>query len=141
MLTNFSTIKKSLKKMTSVDKMMKEASYQNLAKKEKLMINRKKYKLERLLGGMNNLTRLPAALFLIDINKEHIAVKEAQKMGITIFALVDTNSNPNLVNYPIPGNDDSTKSICIIIKNISEAIEQALKERKKIKKNLKTIKT
>merc|ERR1712166_1650881 len=118
MLTNFSTIKKSLKKMISVDKMMKEVSYQNLAKREKLMINRKKYKLEKLLGGMNNLTRLPAALFLIDTNKEHIAIKEAQKMGIVVFALVDTNSNPNLVNYPIPGNDDSTKSISIIVKNI-----------------------
>lgn len=133
MLTNFSTIKKSLKKMISVDKMMKEVSYQNLAKREKLMINRKKYKLEKLLGGMNNLTRLPAALFLIDTNKEHIAIKEAQKMGIVVFALVDTNSNPNLVNYPIPGNDDSTKSISIIVKNIGKAIEEGLEERKKDK--------
>jgi small subunit ribosomal protein S2 len=133
MLTNFSTIRKSLKKMSSVDKIMKEPSYQNLAKREKLMLNREKHKLEKLLGGINNLTRLPGALFIVDINKEHIAVKEARKMGIITFAIVDTNVNPNYVDYPIPGNDDSFKSVSLIIKSIGSAIEEGLIDRQKDK--------
>lgn len=132
MLTNFFTIKKLLKKMFFIDKIIKENSYQNFAKREKLMLIRKKNKLEKLLGGISSLVKLPSALFIIDINKEHIAVKEAQKVGIITFAIVDTNVNPNLINYPIPGNDDSFKSVSLIIKYISSIIQEAINYRKKI---------
>lgn len=132
MLTNFFTIKKLLKKMFFIDKIIKENSYQNFAKREKLMLIRKKNKLEKLLGGISSLVKLPSALFIIDINKEHIAVKEAQKVGIITFAIVDTNVNPNLINYPIPGNDDSFKSVSLIIKYISSIIQEAIDYRKKI---------
>jgi small subunit ribosomal protein S2 len=133
MLTNFSTIRKSLKKMSSVGKVIKDISYQNLAKREKLMLNRERSKLERLLGGISNLTRLPGALFIVDINKEHIAVKEARKIGIVTFGIVDTNVNPNYIDYPIPGNDDSFKSVSLIIKSIGSAIEEGLIDRQKDK--------
>jgi small subunit ribosomal protein S2 len=133
MLTNFSTIRKSLKKLSSMDKMMKEESYAVLAKKEKLMITREKEKLEKVLGGIADLTRLPAALFVVDIKREHIAIKEAQKLNIPVFAIVDTNSDPNQVDFPIPANDDAFKSISLITKAISEAIEEGLNERKKEK--------
>ncbi|MEL6561984.1 MAG: 30S ribosomal protein S2, partial [Bacteroidota bacterium] len=102
MLTNFSTIRKSLKKMASMDKMMKEDSYKALAKRERLMITREKEKLQRVLGGISDLTRLPAALFVVDIKREHIAIAEAHKLNIPVFAMVDTNSDPNKVDYPIP---------------------------------------
>ena len=133
MLTNFATIRKSLKKMTSIDRLMKEESYTNLAKRERLMITREKEKLERILGGIADLTRLPAALFVVDVKREHIAIKEAQKLNIPVFAMVDTNSDPTNIDFPIPANDDAFKSIDIITKQISSVIEQALMERKKDK--------
>jgi len=133
MLTNFATIRKSLKKMTSIDRLMKEESYTNLAKRERLMITREKEKLERILGGIADLTRLPAALFVVDVKREHIAIKEAQKLNIPVFAMVDTNSDPTNIDFPIPANDDAFKSIDIITKEISSVIEQALMERKKDK--------
>ena len=133
MLTNFSTIRKSLKKMSSIDKLMKDEAYLNLAKRERLMITRERQKLERVLGGIADLTRLPAALFVIDIKKEHIAVTEAQKLNIPVFAMVDTNSNPESVDFPVPANDDAFKSISIIANEVSKAIEEGLQERKKNK--------
>ncbi|RZS96375.1 30S ribosomal protein S2 [Cecembia calidifontis] len=137
MLTNFATIRKSLKKMSSIDKMMKEDSYKNLAKKERLMITRQREKLETVLGGIADLTRLPAALFVVDIKREHIAIAEAQKLGIPVFALVDTNSNPNEVDFPIPANDDAYKSISLLVKAFGAAIEEGLSERKKDKEEAK----
>ncbi|MDH5365682.1 MAG: 30S ribosomal protein S2 [Cyclobacteriaceae bacterium] len=139
MLTNFATMRKSLKKMSSIDKLMKDESYLNLAKRERLMITREKEKLERVLGGISDLTRLPAALFIIDVKKEHIAVKEAQKLNIPVFGMVDTNSNPDGVDFPIPSNDDAFKSISLITKYVGGVIEEALQERKKDKEeaNLK----
>ncbi len=137
MLTNFSTIRKSLKKMQSIDKLMKDESYQNLAKRERLMIGREREKLERVLGGIAELNRLPAALFVIDIKREHIAVAEAQKLNIPVFAMVDTNSDPNLVDYPIPSNDDAFKSIQVITEYISAVMEEGLGERKKDKEDAK----
>ncbi len=133
MLTNFATIRRSLKKMSGMDKKMKEDSFKNLAKRERLMVNREKEKLQKVLGGIADLTRLPAALFIIDIKREHIAVKEAQKLNIPVFAMVDTNSNPELVDFPIPGNDDAFKSISIVTRAIGSAIEQGLNERLKDK--------
>ena len=109
MLTNFATVRKSIKKMTTIDKLMKSDSYKALAKKERLMVSRDKEKLEKVLGGISNMTRLPAALFVIDVKKEHISVKEAQKLGIPVFAIVDTNSNPYDVDFAIPGNDDAIR--------------------------------
>jgi len=114
MLTNFATIRKSLKKMSSLEKLMKEDGYKNLAKKERLMVSRQKEKMETILGGIADLSRLPAALFVVDIKREHIAIAEAQKLGIPVFALVDTNSNPNEVDFPIPANDDAFKSVSLL---------------------------
>lgn len=133
MLTNFSTIRKSLKKMASIEKMMKEDTYQNLAKRERLMITREKDKLHKILGGISDLTRLPAALFVVDVKREHIAVAEAKKLNIPVFAMIDTNSDPVNVDFPIPANDDAFKSIAIITEAISKAIEEGLMERKKDK--------
>jgi len=133
LLTNFATIRKSLKKMTSIDKMMKDESYTNLAKKERMMISRQREKLETVLGGIADLTRLPSALFVVDIKREHIAISEAKKLGIPVFALVDTNSNPNEVDFPIPANDDAFKSISLLVKAFGAAIEEGLSERKKDK--------
>ncbi|WP_258105237.1 30S ribosomal protein S2 [Marinoscillum sp. MHG1-6] len=137
MLTNFATIRKSLKKMASIDKLMKDEAYKNLAKRERLMISREKDKLERVLGGIADLNRLPAALFVIDIKREHIAISEAQKLNIPVFALVDTNSDPTQVDYPIPGNDDAWKSINLITNYIAQAAEEGLNERKKDKEEAK----
>lgn len=137
MLTNFATIRKSLKKMSSMDKMLKDDAFKNLAKREKLMISREKVKLERILGGISDLTRLPAALFVVDIKREHIAIKEAQKLNIPVFAMVDTNSDPNQVDFPIPANDDAFKSIQLIISHIGKELEEALAERKKDKEDAK----
>ncbi len=137
MLTNFTTIRKSLKKMSSIDKLMKDEAYANLAKRERLMITRERQKLERVLGGIADLTRLPAALFIVDIKKEHIAVTEAQKLNIPVFAMVDTNSNPESVDFPIPANDDAFKSINIITEFIAKAMEEGLMERKKDKEEAK----
>ncbi len=137
MLTNFATIRKSLKKMTTIDKLLKEDAYSNLAKREKLMLSRERAKLERVLGGIADLNRLPAALFVVDIKREHIAIAEAQKLNIPVFAMVDTNSNPNEVDYPIPANDDSFKSISLITNHLSNAMELGLNERKKEKEDSK----
>jgi small subunit ribosomal protein S2 len=137
MLTNFATVRKSLKKMSSIDKLMKDEAYANLAKREKLMITREREKLEKVLGGISELTRLPAALFIVDAKKEHIAVKEAKKLNIPVFAIVDTNTDPTSVDYPIPANDDAYKSIAILTTAIGQAIEEGLSERKKEKEELK----
>jgi len=137
MLTNFATIRKSLKKMSSIEKLMKDEAYLNLAKRERLMISREKAKLERVLGGIADLTRLPAALFVVDIKREHIAIKEAQKLNIPVIAMVDTNSNPELVDMPIPANDDAFKSIQLITDYIYKSVEQGLMERKKDKDEAK----
>jgi len=133
MLTNFSTIRRSLKKMSSIEKLMKEESYLHLAKRERLMITREKEKLHRILGGIADLTRLPAALFVVDVKNEHIAISEAQKLNIPVFAMVDTNSNPTNIDFPIPTNDDAYKSITIITQVIGKAMEEGLMERKKDK--------
>ncbi len=137
MLTNFATVRKSLKKMSSIDKMMKDETYMNLAKKERLVVTREREKLEKVLGGIADLTRLPAALFIIDAKREHIAVKEAKKLNIPVFAMVDTNSDPDTVDFPIPANDDAYKSIAIITQAISQAIEEGLSERKRDKDDQK----
>jgi small subunit ribosomal protein S2 len=137
MLTNFTTIRKSLKKLSSIEKLMKDESYLNLAKRERLMVTREKDKLAKVLGGISELTRLPAAVFIVDVKKEHIAVKEAQKLNIPIFAMVDTNSNPTVADFPIPANDDAYKSIDIIVKNLTKAVEEGLLERKKDKDELR----
>lgn len=129
MLTNFATIRKSIKKMTSFDKMLTDGTYETLSKKEKLTIQRDKTKLEKVLGGIAQLTRLPAALFVIDIKKEHIAISEAVKLNIPIFAMVDTNSNPEKVDFVIPSNDDATKSIALITKTLTDAIQEGITER------------
>ncbi len=137
MLTNFATIRKSLKRMSTIDKMARNDAYLNLAKRERLMITRERQKLERVLGGIADLAKLPTALFIVDIKKEHIAVNEAQKLNIPVFGMVDTNSNPELVDYPIPANDDAFKSISIIINYIFNSMEQGLMEGKKDKDNAK----
>jgi small subunit ribosomal protein S2 len=137
MLTNFATIRKSLKKMSSIEKQMKDESFQNLAKREKLTVTREKEKLEKILGGISELTRLPAALFVVDAKRESIAIKEAKKLNIPVFAMVDTNSDPSNIDYPIPANDDAYKSIAIITQAIGSAIEEGLMERKKDKDDQK----
>ncbi|HVV56130.1 MAG TPA: 30S ribosomal protein S2 [Mucilaginibacter sp.] len=133
MLTNFSTVRKSIKKMSNIDKLTKDGTYSNLSKKERLMIQRERVKLETLLGGISDLNRLPAALFIIDVKKEHIAVSEALKLNIPTFAMVDTNSDPSNIDFPIPANDDATKSIALITGIIIKAIEEGLEERKREK--------
>lgn len=130
MLTNFATIRKAVKKMAQIDKMQNDGTFDNISKKEKLQISRQKAKLEKDFGSIADLNRLPAALFIVDISKEHIAVAEAKRLNIPTFAIVDTNSNPNVVDFPIPANDDATKSISIIIKEMISAIEEGLAERK-----------
>ena len=130
MLTNFATIRKAVKKMANIDKMASDGTFDNLSKREKLQISRQREKLEKNLGSIADLTRLPAALFVIDTVKEHIAVKEAQRLGIPVFGIVDTNSNPNDVDYVIPANDDASKSIEIILGAVCAAIQEGLQERK-----------
>lgn len=133
MLTNFATVRKSIKKMANIDKMTKDGTYDVLSKKEKLMIQRERVKLETLLGGIADLNRLPAALFIIDVKKEHISVAEAMKLNIPTFAMVDTNSDPSNIDFPIPANDDATKSITLITDVIMKAIQEGLEERKREK--------
>ncbi|MDB5263644.1 MAG: ribosomal protein [Adhaeribacter sp.] len=131
MLTNFTTVRKSLKKMTTIDKMVKDnTAYAVMAKRERLMLSREREKLSRVLGGIADLSRLPAALFVVDVKREHIAIKEAQKLNLPVFAIVDTNSNPELVDFPIPANDDASKSIALIVSVMGKAIEDGLSERK-----------
>jgi small subunit ribosomal protein S2 len=134
MLTNFATIRKSLKKMTTIEKMLKdESTAKNIAKRERLMLQREKDKLERILGGISDLSRLPAALFIVDVKREHIAVSEAKRLGIPVFAMCDTNSNPEAVDFPVPANDDAYKSISLVTLAIGKAIEEGLMERKQDK--------
>ncbi|MDD4190405.1 MAG: 30S ribosomal protein S2 [Mangrovibacterium sp.] len=130
MLTNFPTIRKAVKKMISIDKMMKDASWDNLSKREKLQIGRQRAKLEKILGSIADLTRLPAALFIVDVMKEKIAVREAQRLGIPVFAMVDTNSDPEAIDFVIPANDDASQSIRLVIRLMCEAIAEGLNERK-----------
>jgi small subunit ribosomal protein S2 len=130
MLTNFSTIRKSIKKMSSIDKMSTDGTFDNISKRERLQISRQREKLEKNLGSIADLSRLPAALFIVDIMKEHIAVAEAKKLNIPTFAIVDTNSDPRLVDYAIPANDDASKSISLIMDTMIKAIEEGLSERK-----------
>jgi small subunit ribosomal protein S2 len=133
MLTNFTTVRKSLKKLQNIERMMKEDSFKSMAKKERLMLERERVKLEKVLGGIVDLTRLPSALFVIDVKKEHIAVEEARKLGIPVIAMVDTNSDPDCADFIIPANDDAFKSIALVTKVIGAAVEEGLLERKKDK--------
>lgn len=133
MLTNFSTIRKSIKKMQNIEKMMSDGTFENITKKERLMLTRQQGKLDKVLGGIANLGRLPAAIFLVDISHEHIALAEAKKLGIKTFAIVDTNSDPTQVDFCIPANDDASKSIEVVTNYIAEAIKEGLAERKKDK--------
>ena len=130
MLTNFPTIRKAIKKMTTIDKMTKDGTFDNLSKREKLQITRQRAKLEKTLGSIVDLTRLPSALFVVDVMKEHIAVREANRLGIPVFGMVDTNSNPNNIDYVIPANDDATKSVEVILGAICEAMNEGMQERK-----------
>jgi small subunit ribosomal protein S2 len=130
MLTNFATIRKAVRKMTSIDKMATDGTFDVLSKKEKLMLSRERAKLEHQLGSIADLTRLPAALFIIDIVKEHIAVAEAKRLGIPTFAIVDTNGDPNSVDYAIPANDDASTSIDLLLTAIAKAVSEGIEERK-----------
>jgi small subunit ribosomal protein S2 len=130
MLTNFSTIRKAVKKMAAIDKMASDGTYETISKKEKLTISREREKLEIQFGSISDMSRLPAALFIVDIVKEHIAVAEARRLNIPTFAIVDTNSNPNVVDYPIPANDDAAKSISLILDVVTGAVQEGLSERK-----------
>jgi small subunit ribosomal protein S2 len=130
MLTNFATIRKAVRKMSNIDKLMVSDSYMNLSKRERLQIQREREKLEKNLGSIADLSRLPSALFVVDVIKEHIAVAEARKLNIPTFAICDTNSNPNIIDFPIPGNDDASKSISLILRTMAQAIEEGLNERK-----------
>jgi small subunit ribosomal protein S2 len=130
MLTNFPTIRKAVKKMGSIDKMATDGTFLNLSKREKLQVTRQRAKLEKNLGSIVDLTRLPSALFVVDVCKEHIAVREAKRLGIPVFAMVDTNSDPSNIDFPIPANDDASKSISLIVELLCQSIEEGLNERK-----------
>jgi len=130
MLTNFPTIRKAVKKMASIDKMATDGTFNNMSKRERLQITRQRAKLEKNLGSISDLTRLPAAMFVVDIAKEYIAVREANRLNIPVFAMVDTNSDPNMVDFPIPANDDASKSISLVVNKVCEAITEGLEERK-----------
>ena len=130
MLTNFPTIRKAVKKMASIDKMIKDGTFDNLSKREKLQVTRQRAKLEKTLGSIADLTRLPSALFVVDVMKEHIAVREANRFGIPVFAMVDTNSDPTNIDFVIPANDDATKSIEVILNAVCGAVAEGLEERK-----------
>ena len=130
MLTNFPTIRKAVKKMSSIDKMMTDGTFDNISKREKLQITRQREKLEKNLGSIADLTRLPSAIFVVDVMKEHIAVAEANRLGIPVFGIVDTNSNPNNIDFVIPANDDATKSIDVIMAAVCDAIKEGIEERK-----------
>jgi len=133
MLTNFQTVRRSIKRMQVIDKMATDGTFERLNKKERLMLDREKIKLARVLGGIEEMTKLPGALFVVDIKREHLAISEAQRLGIPVIALVDTNSDPTLVNYPIPGNDDASKSIELIVSELASAISEGTAARKKEK--------
>ena len=135
MLTNFPTIRKAVKKMISIDKMTKDNSWDVLSKREKLQITRQRAKLEKMLGSISDLTRLPAALFVVDVLKEKIAVREAQKLGIPVFAMVDTNSEPEGLDFIIPANDDASQSIRLVVRLMTDAVAEGLNERKVEREN------
>jgi len=130
MLTNFPTIRKAVKKMSTIDKMATDGTFENMSKRERLQVTRQRAKLEKNLGSIADLTRLPAAMFVVDISKEHIAIREAKRLNIPVFAMVDTNSDPNKVDFAIPANDDASKSIALITDVVCTAIEEGLNERK-----------
>jgi len=130
MLTNFPTIRRAVKRMSTIDKMATDGTFDNLAKREKLQITRQRAKLEKMLGSIADMTRLPAAMFVVDVSKEYIAVREAQRLNIPLFAIVDTNSDPNNIDFPIPANDDASKSISLILDKVTEAVKEGLEERK-----------
>jgi small subunit ribosomal protein S2 len=133
MMTNFSTIRRSVKKMNSIDKMLADENVTSITKKERLTLQRERNKLEKVLGGIAGLNRLPSALFIVDIHHEHIALAEAKKLGLRTFAMVDTNSDPNKVDFPIPANDDASKSISIITNTVTAAIKEGLEDRRQAK--------
>lgn len=133
MLTNFNTVRKSVKKMQSIEKMLNDGSLDSITKKERLTLTRDKEKMEKVLGGIAQMARIPAALFMVDIGHEHIALAEAKRLNITTFGMVDTNCDPNKVDFPIPANDDATKSIAIIVNYLTAAIAEGLEERQAIK--------
>lgn len=133
MMTNFATIRRSIKKMQNIERMLSDGSLTSVTKKERLTLTREHEKLDKVLGGIANLNRLPAAIFVVDISHEHIAIAEAQRLGIRTFGIVDTNSDPNLVDFPIPGNDDASKSVKIIVQYMIDAIQEGLEERKQVK--------
>ncbi len=135
MLTNFNTVRKRVKKMQSIEKMLGDGSFDSITKKERLTLSRDKDKMEKVLGGISQLGRIPAALFLVDIGHEHIALAEAKRLGITTFGLVDTNCDPNKVDFAVPANDDATKSIAILVNYITAAIEEGLAERQAAKED------
>lgn len=135
MLTNFTTIRKAVRKMVSLEKLIASSQYNNLSKRERLQIEREREKLQKNLGSISDLNRLPSAVFVVDVIKEHIAVAEARKLNIPTYAIVDTNSNPNLIDFPIPANDDASKSIALIVNKMVEAIEEGLNERKNTMKD------
>ena len=130
MLTNFPTIRKAVKKMSSIDKMATDGTFANLSKRERLQITRQRAKLEKNLGSIADLTRLPAALFVVDVSKENIAVREARRLNIPVFGMVDTNSDPTIINFPIPANDDASKSISLIVNILTTAVQEGIDERK-----------
>jgi small subunit ribosomal protein S2 len=130
MLTNFPTIRKAVKKMSNIDRMIKDGTFDTLSKREKLQVTRQRAKLEKMLGSIQDLTRLPSALFVVDVMKERIAVKEANRLGIPVFGIVDTNSDPSEVDFVIPANDDASKAIDLILGYICDAIKEGLEERK-----------
>ncbi|KAB2914955.1 30S ribosomal protein S2 [Oscillatoria amoena NRMC-F 0135] len=133
MMTNFATVRKSIKKMQSIDKLSKDGTYDTMSKKERLMLDREKLKLQKVLGGIEDMNRLPAALFVVDVKREHIAIAEAMRLNIPVFGIVDTNSDPTNIDFPIPANDDAAKSIMLITRVITDAIAEGLQERKREK--------
>lgn len=133
MMTNFATIRRSVRKMQNIERMLGDGSLSSITKKERLTLTREHAKLDKVLGGIANLNRTPSAMFIVDIHHEHIAIAEAQKLGVRTIGVVDTNSDPNQVDYPIPGNDDASKSIAIITNYITEMIKLGLEERKQAK--------
>lgn len=133
MLTNFQTVRKSIKRMQNIDKMATDGTFERINKKERLMFDREKAKLQMILGGIEDMTKLPGAIFMVDVKREHIAVSEATRLSIPTIALVDTNSDPTVVDYAIPGNDDASKSIYLIVREIADAIIEGSQERKREK--------
>ena len=139
MLTNFATIKRSVKKMQNIERMLADGTASNMTKKERLTLDRERQKLGKVLGGIESLGRIPAAIFVVDILHEHIAIAEARRLGIRTFAMVDTNSDPNQVDFPIPANDDASKSIAVITNYLTESIREGLEERKQAKPEEKEV--